>query len=401
MNSSSSGSRPNGSNTPANSNRQNTTSQGNNNRPSGGYNSGNRDSNYRGAGNYSSGGAPRTGGYQQGGYNNRSRSPGTANQTGTGNQAGTGNQTGTAGTASASSTAAGTAGNSNFNRRPSGQSNYGGSGGGYNPNYSRPAGQSSYGQGGNYGGGSYGSRSPGAGGGYQKREYGNRREGPPEAHRINSRITAREVRVVSESGEQLGVLPTHQALEIAQRDGYDLVEVAPQANPPVCKIMDYGKFKYREQKKEAEAKKKRTESTLKELRIRYRTDSGDLETKLKQAREFFEEGDKVKFSMRFKGREAAFIDLGVQKFDQIVERLADVASVDERSPAFGKQIHITFAPLKTAAAPKPKKPSHESTDKSAKSPNSDTMAAKLAAATQKSSEDKSAEQTASDTNSKE
>lgn len=230
---------------------------------------------------------------------------------------------------------------------------------------------SSSGSGGNYrgpprspsssGGFSSGNRGPGAG--YRGSRYP-RKEGPPEAHRINGRIMAREVRVVSDSGEQLGVLSLNDALAIAQRDGLDLVEVAPQAKPPVCKIMDYGKFKYREQKKEAEAKKKRTESSIKELRIRYRTDSGDLETKLKHAREFLEEGDKVKFSMRFKGREAAFIDLGVQKIDQIVARLSDIAIVDERSPAYGRQIYIVFAPNKAqvgakpgaATAAKPKKP---------------------------------------------
>jgi translation initiation factor IF-3 len=136
------------------------------------------------------------------------------------------------------------------------------------------------------------------------------------------------------------------ALLRAEGDELDLVEVSPNAKPPVCRLMDYGKFKYKEQKKEAEAKKKRSESTLKELRIRYRTDVGDLETKLKQAREFLAEGDKVKFSMRFKGREIAYVDLGVQKFNEIATRLADVATVDERSPAYGRQIHIVFAPSK-------------------------------------------------------
>ena len=110
--------------------------------------------------------------------------------------------------------------------------------------------------------------------------------------------------------------------------------------------MDYGKFKYREQKKEAEAKKKRTESTLKELRIRYNTDKGDLETKLRHAREFLLEGHKVKFSMRFRGREIAYVNLGMEKFMQIAELIKDVASIDEKSPPEGKQMHIVFAPGK-------------------------------------------------------
>jgi translation initiation factor IF-3 len=174
----------------------------------------------------------------------------------------------------------------------------------------------------------------------------NRPVAPPDAHRINEFIIAKEVRVIAPDGEQLGVLQTRDALLRAQELELDLVEVAPQAKPPVCKILDYGKFKYKEQKKEAEAKKNRTENTIKELRLRYRTDSGDLEVKLKHAREFLAEGDKVKFVMRFKGREAMYTELGKEKFDQIVERLKDVATVDERSPAQGRQIHITFAPAK-------------------------------------------------------
>lgn len=187
-----------------------------------------------------------------------------------------------------------------------------------------------------------------------------RRDVPPDAHRINHRITAREVRVVSDEGEQFGVMPIRDALSLSEKAELDLVEVAPGANPPVCRIMDYGKFKYREQKKEAEARKKRTETVLKELRVRYITDVGDLETKLKQAREFLDEGDKVKFSMRFRGREIAYLDLGRKKFDSIAERLSDVATVDERSPTAGRMIHIVFAPLKKKAAPAaPKSPSAE------------------------------------------
>jgi translation initiation factor IF-3 len=174
----------------------------------------------------------------------------------------------------------------------------------------------------------------------------NRPQTPPDTHRINELITAREVRVIAPDGEQLGILQIRDALQKAQELELDLVEVSPQAKPPVCKILDYGKFKYKEQKKEAEARKNRSETTLKELRLRYRTDVGDLEVKLKQARDFLGEGDKVKFSMRFKGREAMYLDLGREKFDQIIDRLKDVATVDERSPISGRQIFITFAPIK-------------------------------------------------------
>jgi translation initiation factor IF-3 len=165
-------------------------------------------------------------------------------------------------------------------------------------------------------------------------------------HRINGRITAREVLLIGDKGEQHGVLATHQALAIADSKGLDLVEVSPNSNPPVCRLMDYGKFKYREQKKEADAKKNRTENTVKELRIRYSTDIGDLNTKLKHAREFLLEGDKVKFSMRFRGREIMHLDLGHQKIKQIVENLADIATVDEQSPMSGRQIYVVLAPAK-------------------------------------------------------
>jgi len=186
----------------------------------------------------------------------------------------------------------------------------------------------------------------GGGGGYQGGNRGRQVQQPEEAHKINDRITAKEVRLIAEDGEQLGILPLKDAIRMAEEQDLDVVEVAPMAKPPVCRLMDYGKFKYKEQKKEAEARKKRSENTVKELRIRYRTDSGDLETKLKHAREFLEEGDKVKFSMRFKGREVMYMQLGDEKFNQIIEKLSDIASVDEKSPLSGRQIHLTLAPKK-------------------------------------------------------
>jgi translation initiation factor IF-3 len=174
----------------------------------------------------------------------------------------------------------------------------------------------------------------------------------PDAHRINGRISAREVFVIGPAGEQLGVMSVRQGIEAAESAELDLVEVAPNASPPVCRIMDYGKFKYKEQKKEAESKKKRSEVQLKELRLRYRTEKGDLDTKLGQAREFIAEGNKVKFSMRFKGREIMYVDLGVKKFDAIIAALSEIAIVDERSPSVGRQIHIILAPIPQKSAPK-------------------------------------------------
>lgn len=175
-------------------------------------------------------------------------------------------------------------------------------------------------------------------------ERPSRNAGPPDQHRINRKIIAPEVRLIGEAGEQLGVMATRQALQLAEESGLDLVEVAANSSPPVCRLMDYGKFKYREQKKEAEARKKHKETELKELRIRYATDEGDLDVKLRKAKEFLEAGDKVKFSMRFRGREIMYTDLGKQKFDEIIERLKEVAHIDERSPVGGRQMHITLAP---------------------------------------------------------
>ncbi len=201
----------------------------------------------------------------------------------------------------------------------------------------------------------FGSGGSGSGGGFRPGGFGGgggggrfnrfRKEQSPPKHRINDMIRVPEVRVISDDGTQLGVISTREAMSIAEQRGMDLVEVSAEAKPPVCRLMDYGKFKYKEQKKEAEARKRRTEVELKELRIRYRTDSGDLETKLRQAREFLEEGNKVKFSMRFKGREIAYVNLGIEMFNQLADRLKDIAVIDERTRAEGKQMHITFTPM--------------------------------------------------------
>lgn len=181
---------------------------------------------------------------------------------------------------------------------------------------------------------------------YYSRKGSRKRAPIKETHRINRRITSPEVFVIGDGGEQIGAIPIQEALRLAEDADLDLVEVSPNSKPPVCKLMDYGKFKYKEQKKTAEARKKRTEVSIKELRIRYRTDSGDLETKLKKAREFLGEGDKVKFSMRFRGREIMYLDLGQKKFDEIIEVLSDIAEVDERSKQQARQIYVVLTPKK-------------------------------------------------------
>lgn len=153
-----------------------------------------------------------------------------------------------------------------------------------------------------------------------------------EKHRINRDIIA-QVRVIAADGAQLGVLRTREAIQIAEDDGLDLVEVAPEAKPPVCKILNYGKFKYREQKKEA-ALRKNTGPTIKEIRLRYSTDKHDLETKVKNARRFIDEGDKVKFEMRFRGREVVYQEIGREIFKKVVEQLTDIAVLEESTSAF-------------------------------------------------------------------
>lgn len=176
---------------------------------------------------------------------------------------------------------------------------------------------------------------------------GNLRRSPAEEaekHRINDSITAPEVRLILDDGEQRGIVSLREALKIAEEAGLDLVELAPDAKPPVCRLIDYGKLKYREQKKAAEARKKTVVQEVKEIRIRYSTDSHDLETKVKHAKRFFQDGDKVRFSMRFRGREVVYKELGDKIFDELVQLLDEVAVSEERSPLMNQKMHITFGP---------------------------------------------------------
>ena len=168
-----------------------------------------------------------------------------------------------------------------------------------------------------------------------------------DKHRINSKIRASEVRVIDDNGEQIGIESLQQALSIAAEKQLDLVEIAPQASPPVCKLIDYGKYKYQLQKKESEAKKKQKDNAIKELKVRYLTDIGDLKTKLRQARGFLSDGNKVKFSMRFKGREKAFVHLGKDKLREIASKLSDVAEVYEKNFRGRTQMHVILVSDRT------------------------------------------------------
>ena len=177
----------------------------------------------------------------------------------------------------------------------------------------------------------------------QRRSYGRSRV-PTAKYAINEKITASQVRLIDENGEQRGIVSIDDARRMAEEAGLDLIELAPEADPPVCRILDYGKLKYKEQKKAAEARKKGAAATVKELRVSYRTDSHDLDTKVRKARNFLEGGDRVRFQMRFRGREVVYRDLGLEIFDRIAESLSDVAEVEERTPLVGMRMTVTLVP---------------------------------------------------------
>ncbi len=161
---------------------------------------------------------------------------------------------------------------------------------------------------------------------------------------MNREIRAVQVRVIDDEGGMVGVMSVPEALRIAEDKGLDLIEIAPTATPPTCKIMDYGKYKYENKKKAAAARKKQVIVTIKELQLRPRTDQHDLETKLKHARRFILDGDKVKVNLRFMGREMAHQDLGVQLLIKVVQGLQDIALTEVAPKLEGKQMFLLLAP---------------------------------------------------------
>ena len=155
---------------------------------------------------------------------------------------------------------------------------------------------------------------------------------------INERIRDREVRLVSESGEQLGIMSSREALKLAREADLDLVKIAPNAKPPVCKIIDYGKYRYELARKEKEAKKKQKTMEVKEVRLSPNIDTNDLNTKANQARKFISKGDKVKVTLRFRGREMAHVNYSKQILDSFYERLEDIAVVDKNPNMEGRSM---------------------------------------------------------------
>lgn len=162
--------------------------------------------------------------------------------------------------------------------------------------------------------------------------------------RLNERIRVPQVRLIDENGEQVGVVPTQQALQMARDKGLDLMEVAANASPPVCKICDYGKFKYEKKKKEAQARKNQVVVKVKEVQLRPNTDEHDLSYKIKNAQEFIEEGDKVKFTILFRGREIAHTEPGFKMCREVIERVGEAAIVELAPKLEGKKLMMILAP---------------------------------------------------------
>ncbi len=174
------------------------------------------------------------------------------------------------------------------------------------------------------------------------RERDPRRERGP---RINERIGVREVRVVSDDGGQLGVLPTRDALAKAKELGLDLVEVSPTSRPPVCRIMDFGKYKYEQSKKAKQARKRQHQVVVKEIKMRPKIEAHDYDFKKRHIEEFLSEGDKVKITLMFRGREMAHTDLGRKLLDQLAADLADVGKVEAPARQEGRNMVLLLTPV--------------------------------------------------------
>ena len=167
----------------------------------------------------------------------------------------------------------------------------------------------------------------------------------PQGPRANERIRALDVQVISSDGNNLGAMPLNKAIELAKQEDLDLIEISPNANPPVCKIMDMGKYKYDLQKKANLAKKKQKIVSLKEIKLRPGTEAHDYNFKIKNARKFIGKGDKVKFTVRFKGREMQHTELGKDLMERIIVETKDIAKVESHPKFEGKQMVMIIQPI--------------------------------------------------------
>ena len=161
---------------------------------------------------------------------------------------------------------------------------------------------------------------------------------------MNEKIRAPEVRVIGHDGQQLGIIPIRKALELAAMEHLDLVEVAPNAAPPVCKVMDYGKFKYQQNKRSQEAKKKQTVIQVKEVKIRPKTDEHDLQVKIRHIKRFLGQKDKAKVTILFRGREIAYADQGTKVLERIKEELKDEIIIEQQPKMEGRNLIMIVAP---------------------------------------------------------
>ena len=167
---------------------------------------------------------------------------------------------------------------------------------------------------------------------------------------INGQIRDREVRLISENGDQLGIMPTSRALQLAEEAGLDLVKIAPKAQPPVCKIIDYGKYRYEQTRKEKEARKKQQVVELKEVQLSCRIDTHDFETKARNAQKFLAAGNKVRVVMRFRGREMSHMAIGREIIDKFAEICSDVGTVDKKHSVDGRIMSMVVTPINTKSA---------------------------------------------------
>ncbi|MBS3917010.1 MAG: translation initiation factor IF-3 [Sulfuritalea sp.] len=167
-----------------------------------------------------------------------------------------------------------------------------------------------------------------------------------KAQRLNEEINAPEIRLIGMEGEQVGIVSVQEALRMAEEAGVDLVEIAPMASPPVCRIMDYGKFKYAEAKKAHEAKLKQKQIQVKEVKFRPGTDEGDYKIKLRNLVRFLEEGDKTKVTLRFRGREMAHQEFGIRLLERVKSDLEPHGIVEQFPKMEGRQLVMIMAPLK-------------------------------------------------------
>jgi translation initiation factor IF-3 len=164
--------------------------------------------------------------------------------------------------------------------------------------------------------------------------------------RLNDEITGREVRLIDQEGEQMGVVSLVQARRIAEEAELDLVEISPNAQPPVCRVMDYGKFRFEQAKKQSEARKKQKQIQVKEVKFRPGTDEGDYQVKLRNLIRFLSDGDKAKVTLRFRGREMAHQELGIQLLKRVEEDLVPYGAIEQRPRMEGRQMVMTIAPIK-------------------------------------------------------